>query len=87
MVMDRLLLKKRSLTSSLSKLTNNTKRESRPLRCILVFTAFEMKMMSSDKEVRNQMAVISFQFSYKWSCCPVPYTYDTAFWIRSVMYL
>ena len=51
MVMDRLLLKKRSLTSSLSKLTNNTKRESRPSRCILVFTAFEMKMMSSDKEV------------------------------------
>ena len=63
MVMDRLLLKKRSLTSSLSKLTNNTKRESRPSRCILVFTAFEMKMMNSDKEVRNRMALILFQFS------------------------
>ena len=55
MVMDRLLLKKCPLTSSLSKLTNNTKRESRPSRCILFFTAFEMKMMSSDKEVRNRI--------------------------------
>ena len=61
MVMDRLLHKKRSLTSSLSKLTNNTKRESHPSRCILVFTAFEMKMMSSDKEVRNRFDL--FQFS------------------------
>ena len=64
MVMDRLLLKKRSLTSSLSKLTNNTKREGiTPIEMHPCLHSFEMKMMSSDKEVRNRMALILFQFS------------------------
>lgn len=51
MVMDRMLLKKRSLTSSLKHLTTTSKKTAQYSRCLLMFTAYEMTMLSSDKQV------------------------------------
>lgn len=51
MVMDRMLLKKSSLTSSLIQLAATKRSHHRSSHCILVFTAHEMQLLSNDKQV------------------------------------
>lgn len=59
MVMDRMLLKNRSLTSNLPHL--GTKKSSRGSHCILMFSMRYMKLFSNDKRVSPPQAMFDLR--------------------------